>query len=311
MRAPRLLIWLLAVQILVGGAFVFSASRDFFVDDEDVGRGSNTSQASERPPNRFDEARAFRLLEEQVAKYGPRPAGSPSLRRLAVRLKGLLPNGKFERVPRHQGLRNVVGTIRGTKPAIVIGAHYDTEATIPGHVGANDGAAGTAAVVELARTMRRAKRPRGAPELRFVLFDGEEEPRGCADDAFEQCALRGSKAYVRAHGDDLQAMILLDYVGEKGLRLPREGSSDIELWARLRAAARRVGKQRTFPDEVGDAIIDDHTPFLRAGIPAIDLIDFDYPFRDSTEDTVDKTSPQSLDAVGETVAQLLLDWRRP
>ena len=309
MRAPKLLIWLLAVQILVGGAFVFAASRDFFVDDEDVGR--NDATAAVRNVDRFDEDRAFALLREQVEEFGPRPAGSAALRLLGDRARALLPRGRFERIPRHPGLRNVVGTIRGTRPAIVIGAHYDTEATVPGHVGANDGAAGTAAVLEIARAFRRIKRPRGAPELRFVLFDGEEEPRGCPDGAFERCALRGSKAYARAHADELQAMILLDYVGEKGLRLPREGSSDIVLWSRLRAAARRVGKLRTFPAEVGGTIIDDHTPFLKAGIPSIDLIDFEYPYRDSVEDTVDKTSPQSLDAVGESVIQLLLDWRRP
>jgi Zn-dependent M28 family amino/carboxypeptidase len=208
------------------------------------------------------------------------------------------------------GLRNVVGVVAGARPAVVIGAHYDTEATVPGHVGANDGAAGTAVLVELARTLRRVRRPRGAPELRFVAFDGEEEPPGCPDDQFERCALRGSKAYVRAHAREVRAMVLLDYVGEKGLLVPREAGSDIELWGRLRAAARRVAKQRTFPDEIGPSIIDDHVPFLRAGIPAIDIIDFEYPYRDTREDTVDKTSPQSLDAVGETVAELLVRWPR-
>ncbi|HZH25098.1 MAG TPA: M28 family peptidase, partial [Solirubrobacteraceae bacterium] len=70
------------------------------------------------------------------------------------------------------------------------------------------------------------------------------------------------------------------------------------------------GAGRTFPPEVGGGIIDDHTPFLDAGIPAIDLIDFDYPHRDTLRDTVDKTSADSLDAVGETVADLLLHWQR-
>jgi hypothetical protein len=276
--------------------------------DRDENAGAAAPREAAAPPDRFDEERAFAFLREQVERFGPRPAGSRASRRLAARLRKRLPGGRYERVP--GGLRNVVGVVAGARPAVVIGAHYDTEATVPGHVGANDGAAGTAVLVELARTLRRVRRPRGAPELRFVAFDGEEEPPGCPDDQFERCALRGSKAYVRAHAREVRAMVLLDYVGEKGLLVPREAGSDIELWGRLRAAARRVAKQRTFPDEIGPSIIDDHVPFLRAGIPAIDIIDFEYPYRDTREDTVDKTSPQSLDAVGETVAELLVRWPR-
>jgi Zn-dependent M28 family amino/carboxypeptidase len=190
----------------------------------------------------------------------------------------------------------------------VIGAHYDVEARPKGFVGANDGAAGTAAVVELSRAIRRAGWPADGPELRFVLFDGEEEPAGCND--FARCGLRGSKAYVAAHGDeDIQAMILLDYVGSKRLRLPREGSSDEALWARLREAARRVGVAKVFPATTDTALLDDHVPFLEEGIPAIDLIDWQYRYKDTLRDTVDKTSARALDAVGETVAELLLHWQ--
>jgi Zn-dependent M28 family amino/carboxypeptidase len=141
-----------------------------------------------------------------------------------------------------------------------------------------------------------------------VAFDGEEEPAGCED--FAACGLRGSKAYVRAHRREVRAMILLDYIAEKGTRIPREASSDIALWGRLRRSARRVGASRTFPEDVGPQIIDDHVPFLEAGIPSIDLIDFDYRYRDTVEDTPDKLSVRSLDAVGETVADLLLHWGR-
>ena len=257
--------------------------------------------------NRFDERRAFALLREQVG-YGMRPAGSAASRRLAERLRRLLPNGGFEAVPPAsaggaRGLRNVVGRLPGAPGAIVIGAHYDTEAAPPGFVGANDGAAGTAAVVELARALARVPRRRGAPELRFVLFDGEEEPLGSDD--FRRDALRGSRAYVRAHRREVRSMILLDYVANRGLRLPREGSSNVALWTRLRAAAFRVGVGGVFPNRTGLVILDDHTPFLEARIPAIDLIDFSYRYKDTVRDTVDKTSPRSLDAVGESVAELV------
>jgi hypothetical protein len=308
-KAPRILIVALVVQLLVGGAFVWLAARDF-APLWDGGSGGGTAGAATRI-DRFDGDRAHALLRRQVERYGPRPAGSDSLRRLAVELRGLLPRGRFEALPRDLDpagrLRNVVGRIPGTRPAIVVGAHYDVEAAPEGFVGANDGAAGTAAVVELARVLRRADRPRGAPEIRFVLFDGEEEPAGC--EPFDECGIRGSRAYARAHADEVRALVLLDYVAERGARFAMEGTSDPQIWSRLRASARRVGALGSFPEGVGVSLIDDHTPFLEAGVAAIDVIDFDYPHRDTLRDTVDKTSARTLDAVGETVADLLLHWR--
>jgi hypothetical protein len=106
-------------------------------------------------------------------------------------------------------------------------------------------------------------------------------------------------------------MILLDYVANKGLRIPREMNSDPELWARLREAAAEVGAESYFPDETAPGVIDDHTPFIEAGVPSIDLIDFSYPYADTAEDTVDKLDPAALDAVGETVAELVIRLSEP
>ena len=259
--------------------------------------------------DRFDGASAFGLLREQVRRYGWRPAGSPALRRLAVRLRTLMPRGRFEAIRGHPRLRNVVGTVPGRRPAIVVAAHYDVEALPEGFVGANDGAAGTAAVVTLARAFARAKRPRGARELRFVLFDGEEEPAGCTP--FETCGIRGSRAYARRHASDISALVLLDYIAEKqGLRFAREDGSDAGLWARLRAAAADAGVGALFPDTspTGE-VLDDHTPFTRRGVRAIDIIDFDYPQRDSLRDDLDVVSQRSLDAVGEAVHLLVTRLR--
>ena len=165
------------------------------------GSGSDdpAAAASRLKVDRFDGRRAFAELRRQV-ELGPRPAGSKRLRRLAVRLREELPRGRFEAVPGHPGLRNIVGHLPGTKPAVVVAAHYDTK-KLPGFVGANDGAGGTAAVMELARVLRRTKRPEGAPELRFVLFDGEEATNDRAD--FTLTGLRGSKAYARRHAAEL------------------------------------------------------------------------------------------------------------
>ena len=94
------------------------------------------------------------------------------------------------------------------------------------------------------------------------------------------------------------------------MRIPREASSHLGLWARLRAAARKVGAQAAFPDQVAGAVIDDHTPFLRRGVPAIDLIDFTFKCWHKTCDDMSAVSARSLDLSGETVTQMLLDFRR-
>ncbi len=276
-----------------------------------VAPGATGSPAIPPKPSvdRFDATRAFALLREQVRTYGWRPAGSAALRRLAVRLRSLLPRGRFEPLPGHPKLRNVVGSIPGRRPAIVVGAHYDVEARPKGFVGANDGAAGTAAVVWIARALARQPRRSTDREVRFVLFDGEEEPAGCAD--FLTCGIRGSRAYAQAHAGDVQRLILLDYIAERrNLSFPREGGSDIDMWEGLRTAATEAGTAALFPDTVSGQILDDHTPFTQRGIPAIDLIDFDYPPRDTLQDDLDKVSARSLDAVGETVLQYVRTLRR-
>jgi glutaminyl-peptide cyclotransferase len=162
-------------------------------------------------------------------------------------------------------------------------------------------------VVEAARALRRVHRPAGAPAIRFVLFDGEEEPHPTND--FYDDALRGSKAYAKVHAGGTRAMILLDYIGNRGVRLPREGSSTPALWRRVRTAAGRVGVASVFPPAGEVSIIDDHAPFLRAGVPAVDLIDWSYPVKDTVDDTYDELSPAAIDAVGETVVELLATWR--
>jgi hypothetical protein len=259
--------------------------------------------------DRFAAAPAFALLREQVQRYGWRPAGSASLRRLALRLRALLPDGRFEPIPGHPRLRNVVGSIPGRGKAIVVGAHYDVEARPKGFVGANDGAAGSAAVVWLARALARAPRRASDRPLRFVLFDGEEEPAGC--EPFLQCALRGSKADAERHDGELESLVLLDYIAEKhGLRFAREGGSDPALWDALVTAATDVGVGALFDRTKTVTIYDDHTPFTERGVPAIDVIDFDYPAADTLADTLDKVSLRSLDAVGEAVYLLVSRLRR-
>jgi hypothetical protein len=299
----------LVVQLVLGAGLILVAVNGFpLIGGGGDGRTDRAPAAVPVVPkatdNQFDAPRAFVLIRRELS-YGQRPAGSAQLRRLAEVLRRELPNGRFEPVPGHPGLRNVVGTLPGRAPAIVVGAHYDSEYHPKGFVGANDSAAGTAAVVELARDLRSTS----GREVRFVLFDGEEEGPGCPNARFDRCALRGSRAYVAAHRREVGQMVLLDYIANKGVRLPREGSSNPALWARVRAAANEVGVGAVFPATDQVTIYDDHTPFLRAGIPAVDLIDFSYRYADGLQDTIDKLSVASLDAVGETVFALVSELR--
>jgi glutaminyl-peptide cyclotransferase len=270
---PRALLILLAVVVL-GAAGADAASR-----------------------RAFDERAAFAFLRQQVA-IGPRPAGSAASRRLAALLRARVPNGRYQRVP--GGLRNVVGVIRGRNPGrvVVVGAHYDTK-DLPGFVGANDGASGTAVVLQLARTIR----PRELrPTVVFIFFDGEESPS--ESDDFLKDGLRGSKVAARAYRK-AESMILLDLVGDRHLAIPREQGSNPRLWAQLRAAARRKGKLAAFPNRTTGTVLDDHVPFQRVGVPAVDVIDFDFPCWHRTCDDLSAVSARSLDAVGETVLELL------
>jgi glutaminyl-peptide cyclotransferase len=299
----------LVVQLTLGAGLILVAVNGFPLIGGG-GEGKSDRAPAVAPPvpkpsaDRFDAPRAFALIRRELS-YGQRPAGSAQLRRLAEVLRRALPDGHFEPVKGHPGLRNVVGTIPGRAPAIVVGAHYDSEYHPKGFVGANDSAAGTAAVVELARDLRSTS----GREVRFVLFDGEEEGPGCPNARFATCALRGSRAYVAAHRREVGQMVLLDYIANKGVRLPREGSSTPALWARVRAAANEVGVGAVFPPSDQVTIYDDHTPFLRAGIPSVDLIDFSYRYADGLKDTIDKLSLASLDAVGETVFALVSELR--
>jgi Zn-dependent M28 family amino/carboxypeptidase len=176
--------------------------------------------------------------------------------------------------------RNVVARIPGAESGtVVVGAHYDTK-DIPGFVGANDGASGVAVVLELARDLPARL---DGPSIALVLFDAEEAP-GAA--SFESAGDRGSRQFVRyarAGGEQgspelgsLRAMILFDMVGDCDLQIPREANSDPDLYAAFaHAADEESGSEDPFGGEA-PGVLDDHTPFIQAGVPAVDLIDFDY-----------------------------------
>jgi glutaminyl-peptide cyclotransferase len=227
----------------------------------------------------FDAQRAFRDLRAQVA-IGPRPAGSAASRRTRKVIVDRLRSAGIGDVRVQRPYRNVIGRIPGAgSGTVVVGAHYDTKET-PGFVGANDGASGVAVVLELARNLPRRLE---GPSIDLVLFDAEEAPRGAS---FDSGGDRGSRQFVRyaENGGEqgspavsrIRAMVLFDMVGDCDLQVPREANSDPALYSAFADEARsQSGSQAPFEGATG-GILDDHTPFIEAGVPAADLIDFTY-----------------------------------
>jgi Zn-dependent M28 family amino/carboxypeptidase len=286
--------------------------------------GDSGTQTAQRAAARFDPERAFADLEAQV-RLGERPAGSAANRRLTKLLARQLRDAGLREVGIQRPNRNVVGVIPGREPgAIVIGAHHDTKDKIPGRfVGANDGASGVAVVLELARAL--PDRVEG-PSIHVALFDAEEA-RG--ERPFTEDGTRGSGQYVRYAGaggrqgspplERIEAMVLFDLVGDCDLEIPLEENTNPALYERFRDAAEELdpdGGGAPFDGETG-GILDDHIPFAEAGVPAVDLIDFQYgpgpqpgAWWHTDEDDLDKVCPESLAAVGRPALLVLEELAR-
>ena len=125
------------------------------------------------------------------------------------------------------------------------------------------------------------------------------------DSDFLGTGVRGSKAFAKKYAKRIKEMILLDFVADKDLAIPRDQSSNPDMWERLRAAARRVGSATAFPDQIQGVVEDDHTPFIERGIPSIDLIDFSFPCWHKTCDDLSAVSKASLNKSGEAVYEFL------
>jgi len=263
---------------------------------------------------RFDGNRAFEHLQRQVA-FGPRPAGSAALaecrRYIQAQLKSAgidvreqafdasTPAGRVRMI-------NLIATIPGARAdRIVIATHYDTKLFKEFRfVGASDGASSTAAVLELARVLK-ARRNEFTIELLFL--DGEE----AVVEWREGDHTYGSRHYVQAARQtatlaSLKALILLDMIGDRDLTVRRDTNSTPWLNEAVWASAARLGHRTTFLDDY-TTIDDDHIPFLRAGVPAVDIIDLDYAAWHTAQDDLDHVSARSLQIVGDVVLEALPD----
>lgn len=266
----------------------------------------------------FDSARAWEHLRRQVA-LGPRPAGSPALaearRYIVEQLKasGLeaRPQAFVASTPAGPvSMVNLIATIPGRRTErLVLASHYDTKRA-PGFrfVGANDGASSTAALLELGRALKAMPREF---TIELLFLDGEEavnwDWQG-VDNTY------GSRHYVQAAQQagtlgSLKALVLLDMIGDRDLTIRRDANSTPWLVDLVWDAAGRLGHRRTFPNEL-TTIEDDHVPFLRAGVPAVDIIDLDNPTWHTAQDDLEHVSARSLQTVGDVVLAAIPDIER-
>jgi hypothetical protein len=285
-----------------------------------AGAPKSSAPVTTRPASAFDGRRALKDAADLVA-LGPRPSGSDAARRaqnliiqrlkaagLVVRQDSFTASTPAGDVP----MKNIMGVLPGKRPGVIlIAAHYDTKRFKDQRfVGANDGGAGTAAVLELARAIAS----RGTPRYTywFVLFDGEE----AIAEWTEEDSLYGSRHMVdllRAQDllGGLRAMILLDLVGDADLTIIKESNSYGAYRDLFWASAQRLGHGEQFLGGFA-TVADDHLPFVRAGVRAVNLIDFMYGDRKvpgkywhTPEDTMDKISAGSLQITGDVVLATL------
>ena len=268
----------------------------------------------------FSGESAYTFLIEQC-DFGPRPPGSENLSQcrqyIAEKLESEGWDTYFQNFTYLEvECSNIIAKwTSNSNETVILGAHYDTRPhadrdpystnrTKP-ILGANDGASGVAVLLEIARVIPENIRP----TIEIVFFDAEDSG---GIDGWDW--IQGSTYYVSQLSDEkkenISAMILLDIVGDRNLRLLRESSSTDSLQDVVWSIAEELGHNDTFLDSPGGSVLDDHRPFLDAGIPSLDIIQH-APFPSywhTLEDTPDKCSAESLEIVGRVIEVFLVKY---
>lgn len=261
------------------------------------------------PELRFEGARAMQHVEAQM-QWVPRHTGTPGWQQtgdyIIAQAQAAGWNTEEQRFD-YKGIsaRNIIAK-RGSGPVLIIGAHYDSRKfadqdpdlakrtqPVPG---ANDGASGVAVLLELARHIDTERLGR---TVWLTFFDAEDN-----GDIEGWDWIVGSSYMARNLPVRPEAMVLLDMIGDADLQVYYEHNSTPWLRESIWQSAAELGYAQFIPTPK-HAMLDDHTPFLEQGIPAVDLIDFDYPHWHTVEDTTDKLSAESLEAIGRTVERWL------
>lgn len=256
----------------------------------------------------FDEQRAFGYIEKQLS-FGFRIPGSMASLDTSVFIRNTLENNgwnvAFEEFE-YDGvrIRNIIASKDDSEPELILGAHYDTRQTsdreesvfeqdnpVPG---ANDGASGTALLLELSHHLKDTNK-----SIWLVFFDAEDQ----GNLAGWPWSL-GAEYFAGNLSILPKKVVVVDMVGDNDLNIFMEKNSSHALNEEIWSVAESLGYGNIFIDQSKYALIDDHLPFINRGVSSALLIDFDYPYWHTNEDSLDKVSSESLKIVGE----VLLSW---
>lgn len=264
-----------------------------------------------RKPDHYSGRQAYQFAKE-LSQWGPRTPGSAahanSIQYIQTQLKNF--NWETERQDFNRyGMNwsNILAHHSGnTSCRILLGAHYDsrlyadrdpdhTKRTEPVH-GANDGASAVAVLLEIARTLPETF----SCSVTLAFFDGEDQ-----GNIQNYPWIIGSTYYTESLDQYPNQVIILDMVGDQEQTFYFESNSDHRISELIWQTAHDLKYQDYFIPETRYSVLDDHTPFVEKGIPAIDIIDFDYPHWHTTHDTIDKISADSLQRIGNVIIQYL------
>ncbi|MBP7948445.1 MAG: M28 family peptidase [Verrucomicrobiales bacterium] len=311
---------------LIAAALLACGCKDKLSEAAKAAQGLYAYDPAAAVHNNFSGEKAFAHVKAQV-DMGPRPAGSAAVENLRRYLEDQLKAAGWETTRQEFSSYTREGTVKFANlrarfpvpesqtwkraAAVLVGSHFDTKLFRNfKFVGANDGASSTAVLLEMARVL--GAHPAAAQFVELVFFDGEEAVVDYTMDAANALptdGLFGSRHYVevlRKEPKDVwpACLVLLDMVGDKELmiRMPENGTANLK--AAVKLAAEELGYSRHFSAD-GRQILDDHVPFLAAGIPAVDIIDLDFAPWHTALDTLDQVSPASLEIAGRTTLLLL------
>jgi hypothetical protein len=280
--------------------------------------GAEPSRASQ--PIVWEEISGEKALEHvrRLVDFGPRPPGSEAIEKSRdyienqLRLSGWqvtrqaftddTPRGKV----RFVNLIARFPAARNSAPSFLLCSHYDTKTFDAFRfAGANDGGSSTGLLLELSRVI--GQHPTLAAKIQLAFFDGEEAYERYS----ERDGLYGSRYFARELGSSrakqFRGGILFDMVGDRSLTITFPQDSPAEMTRDIFASAEAL-KLRNHFTYLGRELIDDHTPLNAIGIPTIDVIDFDFPWWHTADDTIDKVSAESLQIVGSVAAYYLSEF---
>ena len=260
----------------------------------------------------FDGERALKDVEIQTG-FGPRIPGSEAHKNAISYMQSELSlagwNSKvLEQKYNGHTAYNILATRNSSEPVLLLGAHYDSRLAadndpIPENrqtpvPGANDGASGVAILLELARVLPSTSIPTA------LLFIDIEDNGRIPDWDW----ILGSRAFSNEMDFIPHVMILVDMIGDANLNIFKEKNSDPELTAQIWKTAEKLGYKSNFIPTTKYQVLDDHIPFIEKGIRSVDIIDLDYVYWHTTQDTPDKVSALSLKIVGSTLLAWINDY---